>query len=111
MKKALVIGMLLLSLMTASLSFGQATMYVSVNDAFACTNALVMKYMMLLFLQEDPAALKKTIDIALGKGDIVPLYKGEKVFYLSHDNELPMLVWIRKVGDPRPVITFGDYFK
>ncbi len=31
MKKVLVIGMLLLSLMTASLSFGQATMYVSVK--------------------------------------------------------------------------------
>ena len=111
MKKLLVVSVLLLSLMTASFSFGQATMYVSVNDAFACANPLVMKYMMLLFLQDDPIALKKTIDIALSKGEIVPLRKGERVFYITHDEELPVLVWIRKQGDPRPVITFGDYFK
>lgn len=111
MKKLLVVCMLLLSLTIASLSHAQGTMYVSSDKAFACSKQLVMKYMMLLFLQDDLVALNKVVEVAISKGDLIYLRKGEKVHYLAHDDEVPTLVWIRRQGDPIPVISFGDFFK
>lgn len=111
MKKVLVMYALLLSIVTASFSFGQATMYVSSDNSFACADPMILQYMMLLFMQEDLVALDKTIKVAMSKGDLVPLKKGEKVFYLSGHNKISALVWIRRQGDPVPLLSFYDFFK
>lgn len=109
--KKIVLSTTLLVLIASSFSFGQATMQVSADPGFATKEPLIAQYMLLMIAQNDDMALRKVIHAAISKGDLVPLRKGEKVHYLSEFDKIPDLVWIRRQGDPVPLVSFMIFFK
>lgn len=109
--KKILLSATLLVLIASSFSFGQATMQVSADIGFGSTQPLVMQYMLLMIAQNDEAALRKVIQVAINKGDLISLRKGEKVHYLSEFDKVPDLVWIRRQGDPVPLVSFMIFFK
>ena len=111
MKKLFVVAVLLLSLVTVSFAQAQGVMYVSDKGALACSNSIVMSYLLLLTVQEDWVALRKAILAGLDTGDVVRLDQKEKVFHMFQDSSSKYLVLIRRQGDPRPLVSLYEFFK